>query len=725
MKRKFLALLVALCATTALWASNTITYSATNKLKETTEEWSAGLHTNAFNVAIMSHEFAKGTGTIIFSDELTTIGKEAFYECSGLTSVTIPNSVTTIGDYAFYDCSSLTSITIPNSVTTIGGGAFQECSSLISATIGNSVTRIEVSAFYDCTSLTSVTIGNSVTEIGWSAFEKCSALTSITIPNSVTTIGDEAFMDCRKLTSINIPNSVKTIGEYAFYDCSGLTSITIGNSVTTIGKEAFNNCSNLTSVTIGNSVKTIGEYAFFGCYRLTSVTIPNSVTTIGYKAFSSNLKSVYVVLNDPFKVDYSHVITKNFDSSILSNKVQCVEVFCITPTCATVTIDLTNIDVSKYAKMCLNYKEQEYALQAGVNTILLTGMYPNTVNDLVFYSQLLNATNWIEGATIEVIPPALEFTTLTPKVVSAGTAIVAASTNISDYETNVGFEWRKDNAPEGSASKSGAAIICNGVMEGRLLNLGTDWWKARPYYEAADGTRYYGDWAYIDPTDASYFEPTVHTYAMPTSPTGNQVQVRGYVMTGTDEVTEQGFEYWFNSDPKAPSRIPAATSDSIYRVTASGQVMTAVLKDLAYSTTYTCRAYAVADGKTYYGEEVQFLTPEDPRPIYTLTLDAGIGGQVNTEAAGQYREGEQVTLRATADKGYVFVQWSDLNTENPRTITMTSDITLSAIFEESQPQEVKNVIECDQNNVNKFLRNGQVIIRQGNKEYDAVGREMK
>ena len=227
---------------------------------------------------------------------VTTIGKKAFFNCSSLTSVTIPNSVTTIGDGAFYGCSSLTSVTIPNSVTTIGISAFYECSSLTSVTIPNSVTTIGDDAFYGCSSLTSVTIPNSVTTIGSSAFSHCSSLTSVTIPNSVTTIGDDAFYRCSSLTSVTIPNSVTTIGERAFNGCSSLTSVTIPNSVTTIGERAFNGCSSLTSVTIPNSVTTIGERAFNGCSSLTSVTIPNSVTTIGEGAFSvcSSLTSVTI-----------------------------------------------------------------------------------------------------------------------------------------------------------------------------------------------------------------------------------------------------------------------------------------------------------------------------------------------------------------------------------------------------------------------------------------------
>ena len=147
---------------------------------------------------------------------VTSIGANAFFGCSSLTSITIPSGVTNIGEYAFSGCSSLASINIPNGVTNIGDYAFSDCSSLTSITIPNSVTSIGKEAFSYCRALASITIPNSVTRIGEAAFEGCSALTSITIPNSVTSIGDEAFGGCSALTSVTIPNSVKEIGEEAF-----------------------------------------------------------------------------------------------------------------------------------------------------------------------------------------------------------------------------------------------------------------------------------------------------------------------------------------------------------------------------------------------------------------------------------------------------------------------------------------------------------------------------
>ena len=224
----------------------------------------------------------------------------AFYNCSGLTSVTIGNSVTSIGSYAFYNCSGLTSITIPDSVTSIGNGAFRGCSRLTSITIPNSVTSIGDYSFYECSGLTSVTIPDSVTTIGDHAFQRCSGLTSITIPNSVTTIGDYAFQWCSGLTSITIPDSVTTIGDYAFELCSKLQDIYITDIAAwcnisgldnlmgygASNKKLYINNELATSITIPNGVTEIPYDAFRGCSSLTSITIPDSVTSIGTDAFN-------------------------------------------------------------------------------------------------------------------------------------------------------------------------------------------------------------------------------------------------------------------------------------------------------------------------------------------------------------------------------------------------------------------------------------------------------
>ena len=184
--------------------------------------------------------------------------------------------VTSIGSRAFFYCSDLTSITIPQSVTTIGSSAFYKCTSLTSITIPDGVTSIERSTFGGCTRLTSVTIPNSVTSIGISAFHDCNSLTDIDIPNSVTSIGENAFRSCRFLNSITIPDSVINIECLAFGGCHNLYWINMGRSVATIGSHAFDNCRSLTSITIPENVTRIGYNTFRSCTKLKSITFESN-----------------------------------------------------------------------------------------------------------------------------------------------------------------------------------------------------------------------------------------------------------------------------------------------------------------------------------------------------------------------------------------------------------------------------------------------------------------
>ena len=206
----------------------------------------------------------KVEGDLIIPDGVTSIGSEAFYGCTGLTSITVPDSVTSIGARAFYNCIGLTSVTIPNSVTSIGIQAFEGCKGLTNITIPNSVTSIGGSAFFGCSGLTSVTIGNGVTSIGWNAFSGCNRLTSILVADGNTKYHSSG--NCL----------IETTSKTLILGCN-TSVIPSDGSVTSIGARAFQGCTGITSITIPNSVMSIGIQAFEGCRRLKSITFNGTI----------------------------------------------------------------------------------------------------------------------------------------------------------------------------------------------------------------------------------------------------------------------------------------------------------------------------------------------------------------------------------------------------------------------------------------------------------------
>ena len=191
----------------------------------------------------------RGCKNTIIPDSVTSIGYQAFYGCTGLTSIEIPDGVTSIGGGAFYGCTGLTSIEIPNSVTSIDTYAFSGCTGLTSIEIPNSVTSIRDYAFYDTPWYNNQPDG--VIYVGKCLYKykgDMPANTSIVIEEGTLSISPRAFEYCTGLTNIEIPNTVISIEYYAFSGCTGLTSITLPASATEYGSALFCGCTGLTSI---------------------------------------------------------------------------------------------------------------------------------------------------------------------------------------------------------------------------------------------------------------------------------------------------------------------------------------------------------------------------------------------------------------------------------------------------------------------------------------------
>ena len=657
--------------------------------------------------------------SVTIPNSVTSIGGSAFYGCSGLTSVTIGNSVTIIDGHAFYGCSSLTSVTIPNSVTSIGGEAFYNCSGLTSVTIPNSVTSIGGSAFYGCSGLTSVTIPNSVTSIDGYAFYGCSSLTSIVvaegnthydsrdncnaiiqtdlnllvqgcnttvIPSTVTRIGNNAFSCCSGLTSVTIPNSVTTIGNYAFSGCSGLTSVTIPESVTSIGQAAFSGCSGLTSVTIPNSVTSIGDYTFHACRGLTSVNIPDSVTSIGFRAFCScsGLTSVTI----PNSVT-------NIGNSAFED--------CNGLTSVTIPNSVTNIgseafyNCSGLTMVIIPSSVISIGYRTFYNCSMLTSVYckPTTPPTLDSYnfnystqfyvhcgsvSAYQSATNWSDySSRMHGMPFDLDFNySFLPSDDSVGTVNVGAldcDSNITITAiANTGYlfiGWSDGGTGNprtlhltGDTTVTAIFDYITYIVTGQSNNT------ARGIVTGSD-TVYYGDTVTLTATPN-------YGYHFQRWQDNNTENPRTVVVT-------QNRTYTAYFLPNSYTVTVHSADSSQGTVNGSG--------NSNYMSSRTIRAFPAtgyhfshwSDGDSNATRSITVtqdtvLTAFFEINSYTLTVLPNVGTLGTVTGGGSYTHGSMATVTATPTQGNRFDRWDDDNLLASRTITMTSDLQLVAVF---------------------------------------------
>lgn len=255
---------------------------------------------------------------VIIGKHVTAIGARAFYRCESLRQFSFKEGsvLTTIENDAFYACSELTTVSLPDSITDIKENAFIYCDKMPEIVLPDKLTGIAPKTFYYNKKLTNVTIGRSVTWIGDSAFLECPNLQEVVllcdnlqrieakafsgtrvdfeIPNTVTYIGDQAFRLYRKKNVI-LPDSIKYISEGAFRGCEAV-NFEICDTLTYLGPEALLGASFLTSFRFPRSISTIPRGMFSSCTSLVNVTIPDWITVIDGAAFHYCYKLVTVEL---------------------------------------------------------------------------------------------------------------------------------------------------------------------------------------------------------------------------------------------------------------------------------------------------------------------------------------------------------------------------------------------------------------------------------------------
>lgn len=619
-------------------------------------------------IGAFAFEDCSNLSSINIPKSLKSIGEKAFNGCTGLKKVIIPDIAAWCavkfdkygGEYNssnpllnakhIYsdEDTEITNLVIPDGVTCIENMVFIGCEALTSINIPSSVTLIKEFAFMFCYGLTSVTLPEGVTDFT-SAFWSCTNLESISLPNTLTRFDSNAFHNCPSLTNVNIPNSVTSIGKWTFSECSMIASLIFPDNITFIGNEAFNTATKLYCNDHTSTLLALWE-AGYTPYKIGTETllVPPSVSVVS----TTQTTAIFKIEN--YQAGYIYTFN---GKEIDGDKVELKDLFPETKTSAFVGMSVSGVDqVVKYLNFeyttepispTINVKSTASSVDVSVSYIKgdaeVTSqrlvMNPSSVNErrisggtdiesLTYSATGLNPSQLAASFAYEIVvsngnytkryytdknnvyTASLTLTTQQPKVVSVGNVIIAADSNLDDEEENVGFEWRRTDWTNDFASNTGGAALFEGRMEGYIRNMNAEkLWKYRPYYLSNSGTYYYGEWVGIDPSNTSYFEPTVHTYEK-TVIEGNTALVKGYALTGTDKITVQGFKYWRQAS-KARGVSPVSVPSDAMTIEASGQVMTASLIDLDYGATYNYLSFVTtSEGETFYGELKEFTTDE-------------------------------------------------------------------------------------------------------------------
>ena len=264
------------------------------------------------------------------------IDTKAFYDCSSLTSLAIPNSIKHVGDNAIAGKSSLTAITLTApSIENYCEGQLNKllwqagCAIPRILQIGDNkpsdiiipemVSKISDYAFYNCSSLTSITIPNSIESIGVNAFSECSLLKDITIPSSVISLGKSVFENCISLISAAVGNGITSLDNSTFLGCSSLKSVTLGGKIVNIGENVFSGCTALNEIKLPASVKSIEENAFAGCTKLYDIYCFAMEPPTAHESSFANYNAFLHVPCDNQRVYLLDVIFGNF------KYIECIE----------------------------------------------------------------------------------------------------------------------------------------------------------------------------------------------------------------------------------------------------------------------------------------------------------------------------------------------------------------------------------------------------------------
>ena len=628
------------------------------------------------------------------------IEERTFYRCSSLTSVEIPSSVTSIGEHAFYSC-PLDSLVIPGQATiTLGDEFIGSDTNRVSVYVFSQDIYIYsnalryVQAIYLLNPRANVSEAAGEVDFSGTAYGTRQVLDQmdwVSAKEELYSLKSNAYMGALSF-SFDEAASGMEFGEVScVYRGDTINVKKEGNEYRVEGLHPQTECGIEVNVRLGNVSGTIGFVLGTRPMGVSTSLIKRTQTTMTVGIAANNDETynmpVIQVRGNGYAIDINDYTggTRELEFQDLApDEEVALMVYAYYVEEGDTWSDFYAVCHAEYTTLSM-FSSPPVVTESltpsafkgigsyveGDATVLRSGfggygrgfpnfIYDTTVTSFDTYqegkSSILEMTGLLPGQQYFVwykveteeggkdsisytfTTPALTFETLPAKATSNTVALICAETNLSDMETGAGFEWRRYDAPDLVPSTQSPCPVVDGVLTGALRNLSAStYYKFRPYYTSASGLTYYGDWLAFGTADAYvYFDPTVRTYEA-TGVTKTEARVRGYAIAGSDEITEQGFEYW-------PEGAPAKRSAAdVRRVQAEGQLMTATLEDLLPGMTYTFRVYVETAKGTTYGEEQTFTTVDNGTGIPAIIGD-------------DKPEGLKVAVRGSLSSGNAFIQ---------------------------------------------------------------------